>query len=390
MKRKKFLSSIVYLLLFSSLFVGRVANADEISKRMYPHGSIKYDYKQANVELTEAFNPNQIKHAYGIDKIENEGEGQNIAVIVAYGNPNIKSDLDIFNKKYNLEPSKLNILYPNGKPDDSTITRGWKLETSIDVEWIHALAPKATITLVVAKSDSTEDLMSAVDYASKLDVSIINMSWGDDEFQDQLKYDSHFKNKDITYVASTGDKGAGGHWPATAPNVLAVGGTFLTLNSNDGLIESEIAWSRSGGGISKYEAQPEYQKKYGIQSNNYRTIPDVSFCASSNVGVSAYLDGFGWVYIQGTSFSAPAWSAFLALINEKRSEPLGDVHDKIYQLAKSPTYYCAFRDIVSGRNGPDSSNIAHEGYDFVTGLGSPSALNLYWNLRDLAYYEKAS
>lgn len=376
MKRKVILGSIVCLLFSNFLITGQSIKNNNMSIHMHPLADIKTTSMKSSNSV-EGYQPNQIKSAYGISQLTNQGEGETIAIIDAYGSSTIKNDLNTFNKKYNLESAKLSIFYPNGKPNTSY--DNWSIETSLDVEWVHALAPKAYIQLIVSKSDSIDDLMNSVDFASTNGADVVTMSWGESEFSDQLSYDSHFNNKKITYIASTGDNGAGTLWPAVCPNVLAVGGTTLILNSYGNLTQPETAWSGSGGGISSYEMEPEYQKTYGIQSNNKRTIPDVSFSADPKYGVSIYSKKTGWISVGGTSLGAPAWGAFITLLNEKRTIPL-NTQDTIYKLAQGNKYSSSFRDIILGNNGSDILDNAHEGYDYVTGLGSPLEQGLYNSL----------
>src|SRR5439155_7369476 len=147
---------------------------------------------------------------------------------------------------------------------------GWSVETALDVEWAHAIAPKANILLVEAHSSSIGDLMSAVDYArNQPGVTAVSMSWGIDEATlgraAESFYHSYFttpaEHAGITFVAASGDSGAanGPEWPAISPNVLSVGGTRLTTTGSSGAYASEGAWSGSGGGVSAYESEPSYQ-----------------------------------------------------------------------------------------------------------------------------------
>ena len=106
------------------------------------------------------------------------------------------------------------------------------METSLDVEWAHAIAPSAKILLIEAKTPSGANLMAGVDYArSRSDVVAVSMSWGGAEFSDETSLDSHFTSSGnkITFFASSGDNGAGASWPAASPNVVAVGGTHINL-----------------------------------------------------------------------------------------------------------------------------------------------------------------
>src|SRR5271157_2334223 len=201
------------------------------------------------------YNPQQIQSAYGINQIKfsggtvtGNGAGQTIAIVDAYNDPNITSDLATFDTKFGLSAP------PSFKVDNlgaSTTNAGWALEESLDVEWAHAVAPGANIVLVEAPSASLSSLFSAVSSASKLPgVSVVSMSWGTTEFWGESAYDSIFKHTGVTFVAASGDSGAwsGPTYPSVSPNVLAVGGTTLTIaaNSNYG---SETGWSDSTGGF---------------------------------------------------------------------------------------------------------------------------------------------
>ncbi|MDF2505174.1 S53 family peptidase [Clostridium sp.] len=333
------------------------------------------------VNHINGYQPSQISHAYGIDKLHAKGNNQKIAIIEPYGSLTIEKDLEIFNNQFNLPSTKLQIFYPQGKPKAQIF--GWALETSLDVEWVHALAPKASILLIISKSDSTNDLLNSIDFATNSGANIVSMSWTIPEFKEEVSYESHFQNKNIIFIASTGDNGSKINWPAVSPNVLAVGGTTFSLDSKGNLDKPETAWIESGGGVSKYMVEPKYQIDYGINSNLHRSIPDVSFYADSLKGVSVYCkqennNDSGWTTLAGTSLGVPAWSAFLALVNENSSISINNIHDKLYKLAKNTEHYSIdFRDI---KNGNTDLYQAKNGYDYVTGLGSPLENNLYNSL----------
>jgi len=321
------------------------------------------------------YSPAQIKSAYGLNQLplSTTGSGTTIAIVDAYGSPTIQNDLTVFSNLYKLPPADLTIAYPGGKTKTDA---GWALETSLDVEWAHAIAPGAKILLVVAKSASMTDLLVAVDYATKNGAHVVSNSWGGSEFSNEGldQYESHFKNPGVVYVASSGDSGAGVSWPAASPNVLAVGGTTLTIDKTIVTLDtksnyvSESGWSGSGGGISKY------------MSN--RGVPDVAFNADPNTGVAVYdstryYGQSGWFVVGGTSFSAPAWAAMIALADQERIKqgrtPLSSFEaiTDLYSLASTD-----YNDITTGSNGYPTK----VGYDLVTGLGSPIADNLISNL----------
>lgn len=312
--------------------------------------------------------PAQIKTAYNLPS---GGGSGTIAIVDAYNDPNIESDLNVFSSQFGL-PScttangcfEKHLMFPRVRNDS-----GWGLEEALDTQWAHAIAPSAKILLVVAKSASGNDLLAAVDYArNRSDVVAISLSWGGGEFSGESSYDSHFVSPTgATFFASSGDSGAGVSWPAVSSNVVSVGGT--RLNFVNGVFSSETAWSGSGGGVSSYESAPSYQTSYGVpQANGKRAVPDVSYNADyQNSGVSVY-DSYGyqgWLIVGGTSAGAPQWAAIKALGGTVSNT-------KLYQDASTTAYTTYFRDIVSGTNGTCGFYCtAQTAYDYVTGLGSP-------------------
>jgi len=314
--------------------------------------------------------PADIKAAYNLAATGGTGT---IAIIDAYDDPNIEKDLGVFSVQFGLPVcTTANGCFEKKLMATKIRTNsGWALEESLDVEWAHAIAPGAKILLVVAKSSGGNDLLAAVDYArGRANVVAVSMSWGGGEFSGESGYDSHFtSNQGITFFASSGDSGSGVQWPAVSSNVVGVGGT--TLNLSGGQVISETAWSGSGGGISRYEAQPNYQNIYGIPSaNGMRAVPDVSYDADPNTGVSVY-DSFGyqgvsgWFVVGGTSAGAPQWAAIKALG--------GSASNSLFYVdASTASYATDFRDITSGTNGTCGLICtAQTTYDYITGLGSP-------------------
>jgi hypothetical protein len=242
----------------------------------------------------------------------------------------------------------------------------WSLETTLDVEWAHAIAPNATILLVEAASANSTDLLSAVDYAAnRPNVTAVSMSWGVPESafsssSDELSLDSNFVSSNgAVFFASSGDNGSQVIWPSSSPNVVAVGGTTLNLNTTNNAVISETAWSGSSGGVSVYEPIPNYQAIFGLTGSK-RLVPDVSYNADPQTGVLVYYSNSGWCVIGGTSAGPPQWAAIQALGSSASNVNL-------YVKAKL-AYSSYFRDITSGSS---VSNNASEGYDMVTGLGSP-------------------
>ena len=196
--------------------------------------------------------PSATRHAYGFDQIVNQGAGQVIGIVDAYDDPNIESDLGVFNSTFVLPTCTTNNgcfhkVYAQGfRPSTNA---GWALEISLDVEWAHAIAPQAHIVLVEAASNSFANLVQAVDVAIQNGASVVSMSFGGSEFSSETSYDSHFAGNGVTFTASSGDSGDGVEYPAASPGVVGVGGTTLTTGTG-GSYMSETAWSGSGGGQS--------------------------------------------------------------------------------------------------------------------------------------------
>jgi hypothetical protein len=336
-----------------------------------------------------SYTPQQIAAAYGINQAvlpngqQATGAGETIAIVDAYHDPNIQSDLAAFDKKFNLAaPQSFTQVQMNGV---TQVDPNWSSETALDVEWAHAVAPQANILLVEAPSANLNDLTSAVRYAANQPgVVAVSMSWGSNEFAQETASDATFTtptgHNGVTFVASSGDNGAwfGPEWPAVSPNVLAVGGTSLRLTST-GAYSSEKGWAGSGGGYSSFENEPTYQQ--GVQSSGARTAPDVAYDANPNTGFQVYdsvglkAGQSGWWTAGGTSAGAPQWAAIIALADQARAAnglgSLASGQAAIYNLPAAD-----FHGITSGGNGYQ----AHAGYDLVTGRGSPNVAKIVTDL----------
>ena len=324
--------------------------------------------------------PNDVRLAYNLPVSSGSGT---IAIITAFNHPMIESDLAIFDAKFSL-PSctkKNGCLEIHQMASKTKVDSGWDLESALDSEWAHAVAPRAKLLVVESTSAGGTDLMKALDYARKrADVVSISMSWGGDEFSGETKLDSHFigVKHPIAFFASSGDDGTGASWPAVSPNVISVGGTSLVINnktlaSNGNLVSgnvSEKAWSGSGGGVSAYETEPSYQKIYSIpRALGKRAVPDVSYSADPTHGFSVYHNK-KWYVVGGTSAGAPQWAA-LATISGGGNNA-GITLGKLYSDKAGIASESYFRDIKSGSNGDCVYYCqARAHYDYVTGLGSP-------------------
>ena len=311
--------------------------------------------------------PAQVATAYGLSGLTfgtraANGSGQKIAIVDAYNDPKIKTELAVFDSAFNLpRPPSLTVVGQTGTSALPSNDAGWALEEALDVEWAHALAPGASIVLVEANSASVPDLMAAVNVAKRISrVSVIAMSWGVSEFSGETAYDSVFTTPGVTFVAGSGDTGSFGGplWPASSPNVLAVGGTTFQVNTR-GKYLGETAWSGSGGGSSTIEQEPSYQAS--VQSTGWRSTPDVAFDADP--GVPIYSQG-SWITVEGTSLGTAAWAGMIAIVDQGRAlankGTLGSTQTltALYSLPSS-----AFHTVGGA-------------YNTQTGLGSPNGAAL--------------
>jgi subtilase family serine protease len=339
--------------------------------------------------------PSQIARVYGLSGLSpssSDGAGQIIAIVDAYHDPSALSDLNTWNRQYGYPTlstcsslSQSGPCFEQADPQGTpSVNSGWVLEESLDIEWAHAEAPGAKIVLVEAASSSDSNLFGAVQYADRLGANEVSMSWGGSEFSGETADDSYLSNPGTLYTASAGDSGHGAEYPAASPDVVAVGGT--TLNGCSGTscagFTGETAWSSSGGGVSSIEALPSFQSSYGgpvygaatigALTANMRGIPDVSFEADPNTGVSVYdstryQGQAGWFTLGGTSVGAPNWAGILAAGRSTGATAL-EGNGAIY----GGGYTTNLRDITSGTNGSCGTDCtAGPGYDLVTGLGSP-------------------
>ena len=356
------------------------------------------------------YSPGQIKSAYGFDQVSlsggatPDGTGQTIAIVDAFDDPNIVSDLATFDSQFGLPaPPSFRVVNQTGGSSLPQPDAGWAGEISLDVEWSHAIAPGANILLVEATTNSNSDLVAATDYARHAaGVSVVSMSWGGSEFfsfngfefDSQTAFDPTFTtpsgHQGVTFVVASGDSGAfsGAQWPSSSPNVLAVGGTSLLINATTEAYQSESPWDGTAGGYSGVEPKPAYQDV--AQATALRSTPDVSYDGDPVTGFAIY-DSFesvpgltSWVDIGGTSAGAPQWSALLAIANQGRAlaglgslDGVSQTLPLLYGLYSPPgtvgylTYSTTFFHDVTGSLTPGRQAVP--GYDTATGLGSPRA-----------------
>jgi subtilase family serine protease len=368
------------------------------------------------------YSPQSIQAAYGFDKLQSHGitgKGRTIVIVDAFQNPTIKQDLASFDAAFGLKaPPAFNIIAPDGlTPFDPTDNNqvGWSSEISLDVEWAHAIAPDATIDLVLAKDNQDANINRVTKYAVDHNLGdVISQSFGEAEscalpgdVQTLHQIYQKATNKGITLLASSGDQGAAqptcdgsafmlsASWPAVDPLVTSVGATNLQADLTTGAYVSERAWADafsgcfpasqfgcSGGGFSNIYSRPAYQAFTAGTRRGHRGVPDVAYNGGVDGGVLAYWGVGGGFYIfGGTSAGSPQWAGLVALADQLGHDRVGQIDATLYGIAASPQLYkTAFHDITSGNNNylnVDSTTITGyqtaKGWDPVTGLGTPKA-----------------
>jgi subtilase family serine protease len=256
-------------------------------------------------------------------------------------------------------------------------------EQTLDMTQAIGMAPGlASLVMYVGSSDTA--MISAMTTHSPLPTTI-GCSWGWTPV-DPSTLDPYFKKmaaQGQNFFAASGDSStwsaSNGAWPADDAYVVSVGGTDLTTSSAAGPWKSETAWVDSGGGISPDKiAIPSWQKLTGVitttnkGSKTYRNGPDVSANANFTFYTCANQTACLANSYGGTSFAAPMWAGYIALVNQQRASkgasPIGFINPTIYAENVTSTYGTDFHDITSGKSGSYS---AVTGYDLVTGWGSP-------------------
>lgn len=331
---------------------------------------------EATKEYIYGYNPMQIRKAYGFNN-KYTGKGQTIAIVCAFNYPTLKHDLDVFSRQFHLPPADVKIVYASGTvpPTDA----GWAMETALDVQWAHALAPEAKILAVLAASNTFVDLFQAVDVATQAGANVVSMSWGGAEFSGESQWDVHLNHPGTAYVAGSGDVGGNTIYPSVSPYVLSAGGTHINIDEHGNRYGAgEWAWVNGGGGPSLFIPIPSWQSKFkGVadKTGAYRATPDVAFDSDMASGVAIYdstpyNDIVGWTLIGGTSLAAPCWAGIIACMGQHRKR-IKNINELLYKIAGETDYTFPqkyYTDITIGSAGTYQ---ALPGWDFCTGLGSP-------------------
>ena len=306
-----------------------------------------------------------------------------VAVVDAYANPNAASDLSTYRAQFGLGPANLTQINQSGGDIGSVSgNSGWGQEEMLDLEMVSAMCPACPILYVGANSASFNDLAAAVTTAASYTVNgqkatAISNSYGGNEFSSEASLSGPYNLQHVAVTVSSGDSGYGAEFPATAQDVIAVGGTSLKVSN--GARTSETAWSGAGSGCSAYITRPVWQPSGTACSR--RVESDISAVADPYTGVAVY-DSYGstnnnnWYVFGGTSVAAP----LVGTIYATYGVPVGS-HGYAVENAWSTAGRAGLYDVTSGSNGRCTTKrsttgaylcTAGSGYDGPTGNGTPN------------------
>jgi subtilase family serine protease len=395
----------------AAVMSGQPKFAQESSSVVGGAGHVKFACQARTTR--RCFGPDQIRAAYGVQTLLNHGitgAGRTIVIIDAYGSSTIAADLANFDTTWGIPASTLHVIAPYGiDPTDPNNAFGWAVETSLDVEWAHVIAPGATINLVLAKSNADADILAATAYALDHNLGdVVSQSFGEAEqcmdpalLDRQHKLFKRFADRGVTLFAASGDSGSAqptcdgsayfkaASTPASDPLVTAVGGTKLTADLTSGAYGSETTWNETvalgsaaagGGGLSVVFKRPGFQD--GVVDGRMRGLPDISYNAAVDGGVITLVGPLVF-RVGGTSAGSPQWAGLAALADQLANGRVGQINPTLYRFGKSSSSSSLFHDVTIGDNalpagfgGPIPGFTATTGYDLATGWGSPIANNL--------------
>ncbi len=393
------------------------------------------------------YQPYQFQQAYDMNPLYKAGltgKGKTIVLVDSFGSPTIQSDLATFDQAFNLPaPPSFKIIQPAGRIPAYDPTNydmgGWALETSLDVEYAHAMAPGANILLVETPVDETlgvqgfPQMIQAENYVINRGLGdVISQSFGASEqtfpnrfaiYSLRSAYFNALLHR-VTVLASSGDSGPTGQsalngpldnwftfrnvgWPSSDPLVTSVGGTQLTLDANGNRTAPDRVWNDTalfkspaagGGGISSVFGRPFYQNGVRREVDRARGVPDVSMSAAVNGAALVFLSvvnsaqgftGPAFYLVGGTSEASPLFAGIVAIADQAGHHDLGWLNPALYRLgegARSP-----LTDITAGNNSVFGTQelppIAGQtfsvqgfdavpGYDLASGLGTADGARL--------------
>ncbi|HEX6667636.1 MAG TPA: hypothetical protein VF081_13690 [Solirubrobacterales bacterium] len=351
----------------------------------------------------EGYGPKQLRDAYDIP--DWAGSEQTIAIIATADAPNAEADLAVYRSYYDLPPcTEANGCFRKrdhlgGTSNFPQPQKASAEETSLDLQMASAACPRCNLLLVERQQVSSGFMKAtgeAINRAVALGATVISYSYGRLEESGDSSLNNYFNHPGVPITVSSGDDGYRGHldgknatdYPAGAPGVVAVGGTYLKPAPNTPRGWRDYVWEETGGGCSAEMPRPEWQD---FISCGTRMTSDIALVASNVAIYSSYLEDDEekrWLKVGGTSVGAPLMAGIYAhsneIVHKKPAEAiysnLYDGFGSIYDVGPSttdnntnyqghscsPLYLC---NAVAGKDGD-----AMSGYDGPTGVGVPQGV----------------
>jgi len=397
------------------------------------------------------FEPGQVRQAYDLPALYKKGvtgKSATIVIVDSFGSPTITHDLAVFDRQFGYSaPTSFRVITPAGKippydPNNGDMV-GWAGETTLDVEYAHAIAPGANILLVETPVSETEgvtgfpQIVKAEQYVIDHHLGgVISQSFSatEETFTSakqlaplRAAYTDANRNN-VTVLAASGDSGAADvgldeatyylhpvtSWPDSDPLVTGVGGTQLHSSAN-GTFTSTV-WNDTydeatnefvfgtagpnplagGGGKSVFFGRPVYQNTAKSVVNNSRGVPDIALSGACDGAVDVYQSfagqPAGWYPTCGTSEATPEFAGIVALADQVAHHPIGLINPALYEL--SAAHAPGIVDVTKGNNtvsfaqGGRLQTVkgfpALPGYDLASGVGTVNARYLVYELASRA------
>ncbi|HLK44261.1 MAG TPA: S53 family peptidase, partial [Thermoleophilia bacterium] len=352
----------------------------------------------------QCFQPTQLERAYDLLPLYASGytgAGRTIVIVDAFGSPTIVHDLRVFDQTFRLpNPPSIREIYPDG-PNPPGYHQGWAGETTLDVEWAHAIAPGANILVVATPKNENEgtsgfaQIVEAENYVIDHNLGdVITQSFGATEntfptAKSLLELRSAYINADahhVTVLAASSDAGATDYvahgndfythpvvdWPGSDPLVTNLGGTRLHLSPAGVRQSPDTVWNDTynkavqrffggspaptptagGGGRSIIFSRPSYQNGLRSIVGSQRGMPDLSMSASCSGQVDMYQSypgaRPGWTIACGTSEASPLFAGIVAIADQYAGHRLGLLNPALYRIAAAGEP--GIVDVTSGNN----------------------------------------
>jgi subtilase family serine protease len=330
-----------------------------------------------HTDVPAGYGPADLQSAY--DFTPTGGAGSTVAIIDAYNNPNLASDLATYRSTYSLPTLGacgsgspcLKIVNETGGSTLPSDNQNWGAEESLDLDMVSANCPNCNILLVEGTSNSFADLAAAVKEGATLGATTESNSYGGGESSGEDNGHPYAQNRPV--MASTGDGGYGVEYPAASADVIAVGGTALHRGGGTKKRPNwnETVWNGAGAGCSQYIPKPTWQTDTGCSK---RTVGDISYDASPATAVAVYdTYGYGgWTEFGGTSVASPAIASMFAA-----SGVTSGITNASWIYVKKHHSKKVMNDVISGSDGSCGGSYlctGEKGYDGPTGWGTPLTL----------------